>query len=121
MRSVIDADVQAQAMPRRPPLYRSLYAPVIFLTVSSGIAGMSNLAALRSVALKAFGYFLTVSTFALVIGLIVANIVRPGDGMGIDPATLDAGAVAAYASKAHEQTIVGFLLNIIPHTFLGAL
>jgi aerobic C4-dicarboxylate transport protein len=160
MRSVIDADGHAQAMPKRPPLYRSLYAqviaaiviggllghfspafavslkplgdafialvkmiiaPVIFLTVSSGIAGMSNLAALRSVALKAFGYFLTVSTFALVIGLIVANVVRPGDGMGIDPATLDAGAVAAYASKAHEQTIVGFLMNIIPHTFLGAL
>lgn len=160
MRSVIDADVQAQAMPKRPPLYRSLYAqviaaiviggllghfspafavslkplgdafialvkmiiaPVIFLTVSSGIAGMSNLAALRSVALKAFGYFLTVSTFALVIGLIVANVVQPGAGMGIDPATLDAGAVAAYASKAHEQTIVGFLMNIIPHTFLGAL
>ena len=54
-------------------------------------------------------------------GLIVANVVQPGAGMGIDPATLDAGAVAAYATKAHEQSIVGFLMSIVPTTFLGAL
>lgn len=102
-------------------LVKMIIAPVIFVTVSSGIAGMSSLASLRSVALKAFGYFLVVSTFALIVGLIVANVVQPGANMGIDPATLDAGAVATYASKAHEQSIVGFLMAIIPTTFLSAL
>jgi aerobic C4-dicarboxylate transport protein len=102
-------------------LVKMIIAPVIFITVASGIAGMSSLASLRSVALKAFGYFLTVSTFALIVGLIVANVVQPGADMGIDPATLDAGAVASYASKAHEQSIVGFLMAIIPTTFLSAL
>ncbi|MET0535245.1 MAG: dicarboxylate/amino acid:cation symporter [Steroidobacter sp.] len=102
-------------------LVKMIIAPVIFITVTSGIAGMSSLASLRSVALKAFGYFLAVSSFALVIGMIVANVVQPGAGMNIDPSTLDAGAVATYASKAHEQSIVGFLMNIIPTTFLAAL
>ncbi|HWK48323.1 MAG TPA: C4-dicarboxylate transporter DctA, partial [Steroidobacter sp.] len=99
---------------------KMIIAPVIFLTLSSGIAGMSSLSALRSVALKAFGYFLTVSSFALVVGLIVANVVQPGAGMNIDPATLDTGAVASYTAKAHEQSLVGFLMGIIPTTFVGA-
>lgn len=102
-------------------LVKMIIAPVIFITVSSGIAGMSSLASLRSVALKAFGYFLVVSTFALVVGMVVANVVQPGAGMAIDPATLDAGAVSAYAEKAHEQSMVGFLMAIIPTTFLSAL
>jgi aerobic C4-dicarboxylate transport protein len=102
-------------------LVKMVIAPVIFLTLSSGIAGMTNLGALRRVALKALGYFLAVSTLALVVGLIVANVLQPGAGMNIDPATLDAHAVAAYATKAHEQTIVGFLLAIIPTTFVGSL
>ena len=59
-------------------LVKMIIAPVIFLTLSGGIAGMSSLGALRRVALKAFGYFLVVSTFALVVGLIVANVVQPG-------------------------------------------
>jgi aerobic C4-dicarboxylate transport protein len=102
-------------------LVKMIIAPVIFLTLSSGIAGMASLRALRSVALKAIGYFVTVSTFALIVGLIVANVVQPGAGMNIDPATLDPRAVASYASKAHEQSIVGFLMAIIPSTFVGAL
>ena len=102
-------------------LVKMIIAPVIFITVASGIAGMSSLTALRSVALKAFGYFIVVSSFALVVGMVVANVVQPGAGMGIDPATLDAGAVATYASKAHEQSLVGFLMNIIPTTFMSAL
>ena len=65
-------------------------------------------------------YFLTFSTLALVIGLIVANVVQPGAGMHIDPASLDPAAVANYAAKAHEQTITGFLSNIIPTTIVGA-
>src|SRR6201991_5019467 len=102
-------------------LVKMIIAPIIFLTLSGGIAGMANLGALRRVALKALGYFLDVSTFALVVGLTVANIVQPGAGMNIDPATLDAQQVTAYASKAHEQSIVAFLMNIIPTTFTAAL
>ncbi|MGH6781194.1 MAG: C4-dicarboxylate transporter DctA, partial [Sphingomonadaceae bacterium] len=73
------------------------------------------------VALKAFAYFLTFSTLALIVGLVIANVVQPGAGMNIDPATLEAGKVAEYAAKAHDQSLVGFLLHIIPDTFLGAL
>lgn len=102
-------------------LVKMIIAPVIFLTLSGGIAGMASLGALRRVALKALGYFLVVSTFALVVGLTVANVVQPGAGMNIDPATLDAQQVTSYATKAHEQSIVGFLMNIIPTTFTAAL
>jgi aerobic C4-dicarboxylate transport protein len=66
-------------------------------------------------------YFFIVSTFALVIGLVVANLVRPGAGMDVDPATLDKAAVGTYVGKAEEQTVTGFLLSIIPDTFAGAL
>lgn len=102
-------------------LVKMIIAPVIFITVASGIAGMANLSKLRSVALKAFGYFLVVSTLALIVGLFAANLIQPGAGMGVDPATLDAGAVATYASKAHEQTLTSFVMNVIPTTFLAAL
>lgn len=102
-------------------LVKMIIAPVIFLTLSCGIAGMASLTALRSVAIKAFGYFITVSTFALVVGLIIANVVQPGAGMNIDPATLDARAVESYAHQAHEQSLVGFLMSIIPTTLVGAL
>jgi aerobic C4-dicarboxylate transport protein len=101
-------------------LVKMIIAPVIFLTVSTGIAGMRDLASLGSVALKAFTYFLAVSTLALVVGLVVANVVRPGAGMHIDPATLDAAAIGGFAAQAHEQTVVGFLLNVIPETVVGA-
>lgn len=102
-------------------LVKMVIGPVIFLTVAGGIAGMSSLARLGSTTGKAMLYFIVVSTFALVIGLLVANVVRPGDGMGVDPATLDAAAVGGYVGKAEEQSITGFLLSIIPDTFAGAL
>jgi aerobic C4-dicarboxylate transport protein len=86
----------------------------------TGIASMGDLEKFGRVALKAFAYFLAVSTLALVIGLIVGNVLRPGAGMNIDPATLATGDVATYAAKAHAQTIVGFLMNIIPETVIGA-
>ncbi|HWT58529.1 MAG TPA: dicarboxylate/amino acid:cation symporter [Rhizobium sp.] len=101
-------------------LVKMIIAPVIFLTVATGIAGMSDLKKVGRVAGKAMLYFLTFSTLALVIGMIVANVVQPGAGMNIDPASLDPTAVASYASKAHEQSIVGFLTNIIPTTIVGA-
>ncbi|SFR82712.1 dicarboxylate/amino acid:cation symporter [Sphingomonas jatrophae] len=102
-------------------LVKMVIAPVIFLTIVTGIAGMRDLGAVGRVAAKAFAYFLSVSTLALVVGLVVANVVRPGASFGVDRATLDANAVAGYAAKAHEASLTGFLMNIIPDTFAGAL
>ncbi|WP_193227564.1 dicarboxylate/amino acid:cation symporter [Aureimonas psammosilenae] len=102
-------------------LVKMIIAPVIFLTVVTGIAGMTDLAKVGRVVGKAMIYFLTFSTLALIIGLVVANVVHPGAGFNIDPATLDAGAVKTYTEKAHDTTIVGFLMNIIPATLFGAL
>ncbi|MBX4999977.1 dicarboxylate/amino acid:cation symporter [Rhizobium lentis] len=101
-------------------LVKMVIAPVIFLTVATGIAGMSDLKKVGRVAGKAMLYFLTFSTLALVIGMVVANVVQPGAGMNIDPASLDPKAIATFAEKAHEQSIVGFLTNIIPSTIVGA-
>lgn len=101
-------------------LVKMIIAPVIFLTIVTGIAGMKELGAIGRVAAKAFGYFLTFSTLALVVGLIVANVVQPGAGLNIDPATLDAGQIATYAHQAHERTLTGFLLSIIPATMVSA-
>jgi len=102
-------------------LVKMVIAPVIFLTIVTGIAGMRDLASVGRVAGKAFIYFLFFSTLALIIGMIVANVVRPGAGLNIDPATLDASKVADYASKAHETTLTGFLTGIIPDTFLSSM
>jgi len=101
-------------------LVKMIIAPVIFLTVTTGIAGMSDLKKVGRVAGKAFAYFITFSTLALVVGLLVGNFVQPGAGLNIDPATLDGSAVADYASKAHDTTIIGFLQSIIPATVVGA-
>jgi aerobic C4-dicarboxylate transport protein len=104
-------------------LVKMIIAPVIFLTIAIGIAGMRDMGKLGRVAFKAFSYFLFFSTLALIIGLIVANLFRPGDGMNVDLATLNAGdltRVQDYEAKAHETTVPGFLLSIIPDTFLGA-
>lgn len=97
-------------------LVKMIIAPVIFLTVTLGIAGMRDIGKVGGVAAKAFGYFITVSSFALVVGLVVANVVQPGAGMNIDPASLDASKVEGYAAKSHDMTIVGFLMDIIPST-----
>ncbi|QEN91411.1 dicarboxylate/amino acid:cation symporter [Labrys sp. KNU-23] len=102
-------------------LVKMVITPVIALTVITGIAGMSDLKKLGRVVGKAFIYFLTFSTLALIIGLLVGNIVQPGAGLNINPATLDPKAVADYAAKAHDQTITGFLMNIIPNNPISAL
>jgi len=102
-------------------LVKMIIAPLIFLTIVTGIAGMRDLAAVGRVAAKAFAYFLFFSTLALIVGLIVANVVRPGDGLDIDPASLDSLKVADYANQAHATTLTGFLLDIIPDTFVSAL
>ena len=102
-------------------LVKMVIAPVIFLTLVSGIAGMRELGQVGRVAAKAFGYFLFFSTLALILGLVVGNIIQPGAGMNVDPATLDAGTVASYAHQAHETTVTGFLMAIIPDTMVSAL
>ena len=101
-------------------LIKMLIAPVIFLTVVLGVAGAANARKVGRVGARAILYFEVVSTFALIIGMIVVNVLKPGAGFNIDPATLDAGAVAHYAQQAHEQSTVQFLLHIIPKTFLDA-
>ncbi len=101
-------------------LVKMIIAPVIFLTIVTGLSGMGTLRGVGSVVTKAFGYFLFFSTLALIVGLIVASVVQPGAGMNIDPATLDAKAVATYAEKAHESTLTGFLMDIIPTTLTSA-
>jgi aerobic C4-dicarboxylate transport protein len=102
-------------------IVKMVIAPVIFLTVVTGIAGMRDLASVGRVAAKAFAYFLFFSTLALVLGLIVANVFQTGASMHVDPATLDPHAVAQYAAHAHDQTVTGFLMNIVPTTLASAL
>ncbi|MET1028691.1 MAG: dicarboxylate/amino acid:cation symporter [Dongiaceae bacterium] len=102
-------------------LVKMIIAPVIFLTVTTGIASMSDLKKVGRVGAKAMIYFLLVSTLALVVGLIISNIIRPGDGLHITAASLDPAAVKSYTEKAHDQTVVDFLMNIIPNTVVGAL
>jgi aerobic C4-dicarboxylate transport protein len=101
-------------------LVKMLISPVIFLTVVLGIAGMSDLKKVGRVGAKALIYFEVVSTFALALGLIVMDVLKPGKGFNIDPATLDAKAVATYAKQAGEQTTIDFILHIIPKTFTDA-
>src|SRR6202140_5001683 len=83
---------------------------VIFCTVVTGIAGMEDMKKVGRVGGKALLYFEIVSTLALLIGLVVGNVVRPGSGFNIDPATLDSKAVAEYAGQAKTQSVSDFLL-----------
>ena len=101
-------------------LVKMIITPVIFLTVVTGIAGMSDLKAFGCVGAKAMAYFLTFSTLALAVGLVVGNVARPGAGLNIDPATLDAGAISTYVGKAKEQSVTDFVLHIIPDTAISA-
>jgi aerobic C4-dicarboxylate transport protein len=101
-------------------LVKMIIAPVIFLTVVVGMAKMGDLRHVGRIGLKALIYFEVLTTLALLIGLVVANTVKPGAGMGIDPASLDAAAVADYQAKAEASGVVGFLQDIIPRTFFSA-
>jgi aerobic C4-dicarboxylate transport protein len=101
-------------------LVKMIIAPVIFLTVALGIAKMGDLKKVGRVGLKALVYFEILTTAALLIGLLVANWLLPGAGMGNDPARLVASAVADYRHKAEAAGVVGFLLDIIPKTFVSA-
>jgi len=101
-------------------LVKMIIAPVIFCTVVHGIAGMQDMKKVGRVGGKALLYFELVSTLALVIGLLVANIAKPGAGFNADLSTLDTKAIDGYMAKAHAQSTVEFILNIIPNTFIDA-
>jgi aerobic C4-dicarboxylate transport protein len=93
---------------------------IIFCTVVTGIAGMQDLKKVGRVGGKALLYFEAVSTLALAIGLLVGNVVHPGGGFNVNPATLDPKAVAEYAGQAKAQGVTEFLMHIIPNTFVDA-
>ncbi len=105
-------------------LVKMIIAPVIFLTIVIGIAGMRDLGKLGQVVFKAFAYFLFFSSLALVIGLLVGNIFTPGAGMNVDPATLNdpeqLKQLETYQAQSKSLSVMGFLLNIIPASFVGA-
>lgn len=101
-------------------LVKMMLAPVIFGTVALGIARMANLKEVGRIGARALIYFEIASTIALVIGLVVVNLVKPGVGMNIDVAALDPTAIESYATAAHDDSLTGFLLDIIPNAFLGA-
>ena len=101
-------------------LIKMIIAPVIFCTVVSGIAGMESMNSVGKTGGIALMYFEIVSTFALLIGLIVINIWKPGTGMNIDPATLDQGGISKYVASGESQSTMDFLMNIIPNTVVGA-
>lgn len=102
-------------------LVKMIIAPVIFLTVVTGIAGMNDMKSVGRVAGKAMLYFLTFSTLALVVGMGIANIIQPGAGLNIDPTTLQSAKVSEYVSKAQESSMIAFFMNIIPTTVLSPL
>jgi aerobic C4-dicarboxylate transport protein len=101
-------------------LIKMIIAPVIFCTVVAGIAGMEDMKKIGRVGGKALLYFEVVSTFALAIGLVVANVLKPGQGFNVNPATLDTKAIAEFTLKAKSQSTVEFFMNIIPNTVVDA-
>jgi aerobic C4-dicarboxylate transport protein len=101
-------------------LIRMVIAPIIFSTVVVGIAKMGDMRNVGRIGIRALVYFEAVSTLALVIGLVVINLLKPGAGINADPTTLDARAVASYTSSAQALSTVDFLLNIIPTTVVDA-
>ena len=101
-------------------LIKMLIGPVIFCTVVNGIAGMQNLKAVGRTGLLALLYFEALSTVALIVGLIIVNVVRPGAGMNVDVAKLDPHEIESYTQAAQHQSVPEFLLNIIPNTLVDA-
>ena len=96
-----------------------LIAPIVFTTVVVGIAHMGEMKDVGRIGLRALVYFEVVSTLALVIGLIVVTVLKPGSGVGFDPATADVSAVKAYTSASEHLSTVDFVLNVIPDTIVG--
>src|SRR6185437_12902376 len=102
-------------------LIRAIVPVIIFATVVVGIAKMGDIRRVGVVGLKALVYFEVVSTIALLVGLVVGNVLRPGDGMHINPASFDDKAVATYVTGAKSLTIVDFLMKMVPTNLVGDL
>ncbi|SDR53322.1 aerobic C4-dicarboxylate transport protein [Rhizobiales bacterium GAS191] len=101
-------------------LIRMIIAPIIFCTVVSGIASMESMKKVGRVGLTAIVYFEIVTTVALLVGLVIVNVLQPGVGANIDPKTIDPSKIAVFTAAAHDTTTVGFLMSIIPDSFIGA-
>ena len=101
-------------------LIKMIIAPIIFCTVVVGIAGMEDMKKVGKTGGYAILYFEVVSSIALVVGLVIVNVVQPGAGMNVDPATLDTKAIAQYAAPGQMQSTTTFLLNIIPTSVVDA-
>ena len=101
-------------------LIKMIIAPIIFCTVVVGIAGMEDMKKVGKTGGYALLYFEVVSTVALIIGLVIVNLVQPGVGINVDPATLDTKASPPYAAPGKMQSTVDFLLNVIPNTVVDA-
>ena len=101
-------------------LVKMIIAPVIFLTIVAGIARMGDLKHVGKIGVKALIYFEILTTLALLIGLVVANVVQPGVGMTVAPADLANAEVEKFRGAAGEQGVVSFLLNVIPNSFVSA-
>jgi aerobic C4-dicarboxylate transport protein len=101
-------------------MIRMLIAPIIFCTVVHGIANMGDMKKVGRVGLKALVYFEFVTTLALIVGMIVINVLRPGAGMNIDASTIDTKTISTFVAKSKEQDVIGTLMNIIPDTVVSA-
>ena len=101
-------------------LIRMIIAPIVFCTVVVGIGTAGDMKKLGRIGVKALFYFEVVTTFALVIGLVVVKVLQPGAGLNANPATLDTRAISAYSAPGQALSTVEFLLNIIPETLVGA-
>jgi aerobic C4-dicarboxylate transport protein len=102
-------------------LIKMMIAPIIFCTIVTGIAGMQNTKKVGRVGLKAILYFEVVTTLALIIGLIVINVLKPGVGMNIDPASLDTKSVENFITESKSQSVTDFIIHIIPENIVNAL
>jgi aerobic C4-dicarboxylate transport protein len=101
-------------------LVRMIIPPIIFITVVVGIGRLNDAAEVGRIGLKAIVYFEVLTTLAMLIGLVVGHVIQPGVGMNVDPATLDAHSVAQYTSPSAHQSVIDFLLAIIPDSVVGA-
>ena len=101
-------------------LIKLVIAPLVFTTLVTGIGSVGDLRKVGRVGLKSLVYFEAVTTVALALGMLVVNVVRPGDGIHADPAKLDAGAVQGFSATAKHLTATEFVLGAIPDTFVGA-
>ncbi len=101
-------------------LVKMLIAPIVFTTVVVGIAHMGAMRDVGRIGLRALIYFEVVSTLALVIGLVVVTVIKPGVGVGFNPATADVSAVSSYTTASQHLSTIDFLLNVIPDTIVGA-